>query len=263
VNTPDVRPPRPQEAAPKRGPIGPPLPGTSIRIVDPETRQPLPVGTRGLLLVRGPTVMKGYLGEPQRTADVLEDGWYATGDIATQDDDGWLTITDRLSRFSRTGGEMVPHGEVEESLRELAQATETQVVVTGVPNGRGQRLAVLHTLSPKQVEASGSPGPACRVLGRRAQISSFTSPRCPTWRAASPTCAASAISPFNSPVGGKNKHSRRAPGRKLRAERPTRPSLTLCLSAKTGAAFRTRQRTIQAQISTARPFTVARAGCRA
>ena len=153
VNTRDFRPPRFPEAA-KRGPIGSPLPAVSIRIVDPETRQPLPVGTRGLLLVRGPTVMKGYLGKTQRTADVLEDGWYATGDIAAEDEDGLLTITDRLSRFSRIGGEMVPHGEIEESLYELAQAAEAQVVVTGVPDGRGERLAVLHTLSKKQVEAT-------------------------------------------------------------------------------------------------------------
>ena len=93
-----------------------------MRIVDPDTREPVPVGTPGLLLVRGPNVMKGYLGKPEKTAEVLRDGWYVTGDIAAEDEDGFLTITDRLSRFSKIGGEMVPHIKIEEKLHELAGA---------------------------------------------------------------------------------------------------------------------------------------------
>jgi acyl-[acyl-carrier-protein]-phospholipid O-acyltransferase/long-chain-fatty-acid--[acyl-carrier-protein] ligase len=91
--------------------------------------------------------MKGYLGQPEKTAEVLRDGWYITGDIAALDEDGFLAITDRLTRFSKIGGEMVPHIKVEEKLHELAGATEQCFAVTGVPDEKkGERLVVLHTL---------------------------------------------------------------------------------------------------------------------
>jgi len=86
VNTKDFRAPGFRQVGAKRGRIGHPLPGISARIVDPDTREPVPAGTPGLLLVRGPNVMKGYLGKPEKTAEVLQDGWYTTGDIATEDD---------------------------------------------------------------------------------------------------------------------------------------------------------------------------------
>jgi acyl-[acyl-carrier-protein]-phospholipid O-acyltransferase/long-chain-fatty-acid--[acyl-carrier-protein] ligase len=119
-----------------------------VRIVDPETRQPVPLGQSGLLLVRGPNVMQGYLGRPDKTAEVLRDGWYVTGDVAALDEDGFLQITDRLSRFSKIGGEMVPHIRVEEKLHDLAGATEQTFVVTGIPDEKkGERLVVLHKLT--------------------------------------------------------------------------------------------------------------------
>jgi acyl-[acyl-carrier-protein]-phospholipid O-acyltransferase/long-chain-fatty-acid--[acyl-carrier-protein] ligase len=153
VNTRDYRAPGFRQVGGKRGHIGHPLPGISVRIVDPETRAPLPVDTPGLLLVRGPNVMKGYLSKPEKTAEVLQDGWYSTGDIAAEDEDGFLTITDRLSRFSKIGGEMVPHIKIEEKLHELAETPEKSFVVTGVPDGRkGERLIVLHTLTPEEVK---------------------------------------------------------------------------------------------------------------
>jgi acyl-[acyl-carrier-protein]-phospholipid O-acyltransferase / long-chain-fatty-acid--[acyl-carrier-protein] ligase len=152
VNTHDFRAPGFRQIGAKRGRIGHPLPGVSVRIVDPDTRAPLPAGTPGLLLVRGPNVMKGYLGKPEKTAEVLKDGWYVTGDIAAEDEDGFLAITDRLSRFSKIGGEMVPHIKIEEQLHELAGVTEQQFVVTGVPDGKkGERLVVLHTLAPDEL----------------------------------------------------------------------------------------------------------------
>jgi acyl-[acyl-carrier-protein]-phospholipid O-acyltransferase / long-chain-fatty-acid--[acyl-carrier-protein] ligase len=99
--------------------------------------------------------MKGYLGRPEKTAEVLQDGWYVTGDIAAEDEDGFLTITDRLSRFSKIGGEMVPHIKVEEKLHELAGVTEQKFVVTSVPDGKkGERLVVLHTLTPDELKAT-------------------------------------------------------------------------------------------------------------
>ena len=72
-------------------------------------------GQEGLLLVKGPNRMLGYLGEPEKTAEVLRDGWYVTGDIATIDEGGFVRITDRLSRFSKIAGEMVPHMKIEEA----------------------------------------------------------------------------------------------------------------------------------------------------
>jgi acyl-[acyl-carrier-protein]-phospholipid O-acyltransferase / long-chain-fatty-acid--[acyl-carrier-protein] ligase len=154
VNTHDFRSAGFRQVGYKRGKIGHPVPGVSIRIVDPQTRAPLPMGQPGLMLVQGPNVMQGYLGKPEKTADVLIDSpgaegkWYVTGDIAAIDEDGFLQITDRLSRFSKIGGEMVPHIKVEEKLHELAGATEQTFVVTGLPDEKkGERLVVLHKLS--------------------------------------------------------------------------------------------------------------------
>jgi len=134
------------------GTIGHPLPGVSVRIVDPDTGQPLPANTSGMLLVRGPNVMQGYLGRPEKTSEVLKDGWYTTGDIAAVAEDGFLTITDRLSRFSKIGGEMVPHVKVEETLHEIAETAEQIFVVSAVPDEKkGERLIVLHTLTDAQL----------------------------------------------------------------------------------------------------------------
>lgn len=136
-----------RQAGSRRGSIGQPLPGVSIRLVDPESGAPVGRGQPGLLLVRGPNVMRGYLNRPEKTAEVLRDGWYSTGDIATMDEDGFLRITDRLSRFSKLGGEMVPHVKVEEALHEAAGVTEFTFAVTSVADARkGERLVVLHTL---------------------------------------------------------------------------------------------------------------------
>ncbi len=120
VNRRDFRAPGFRQVAARRGKIGHPLPGVSVRIVDPETQELLGLNKPGMLLVKGPNVMKGYLGREEKTAEVLNDGWYVTGDIATMEEDGFLTITDRLSRFSKIGGEMVPHIKIEEKLHELA-----------------------------------------------------------------------------------------------------------------------------------------------
>jgi acyl-[acyl-carrier-protein]-phospholipid O-acyltransferase/long-chain-fatty-acid--[acyl-carrier-protein] ligase len=97
--------------------------------------------------------MQGYLGRPEKTAEVLRDGWYMTGDVAAMDEDGFLQITDRLSRFSKIGGEMVPHIKVEEILHQLAGLTEQSFVVAGVPDEKkGERLVVLHKLSEAQLQ---------------------------------------------------------------------------------------------------------------
>jgi acyl-[acyl-carrier-protein]-phospholipid O-acyltransferase/long-chain-fatty-acid--[acyl-carrier-protein] ligase len=136
----------------KRGFVGHPVPGVSVRIVDPDSLERMPPGKPGMLLVKGPNVMQGYLGRPDLTEKVLNDGWYTTGDIAIADETGFIKITDRLSRFSKIGGEMVPHGKVEEALHE-AYGSEVRVfAVTSVPDERkGEILAVLHTVDEEKI----------------------------------------------------------------------------------------------------------------
>lgn len=143
----DFRAPGFYQPGSRRGFVGQPLPGVSVRIVDPETFAPLPPGAPGMLLVKGPNIMRGYLGRDDLTAKAMKDGWYVTGDIALMDEDGFIRITDRLSRFSKIGGEMVPHGRVEDALQEAAGSGLQVFAVTAVPDERkGERLAVLHTV---------------------------------------------------------------------------------------------------------------------
>ena len=147
VNGKDFRAPGFRQVAAKRGKIGHPLPGVSIKVVDIETGQPVAPGNSGMLLVKGPNVMRGYLGKSAKSVEVLHDGWYTTGDIGMIEEDGFVTITDRLSRFSKIGGEMVPHIRIEEKLHELADITEQVFAVTAVPDERkGERIIVIHTL---------------------------------------------------------------------------------------------------------------------
>lgn len=161
VNARDYRAPGFRQVGARRGRIGHPLPGVCVRIVDIETGSPVPAGTSGILLVKGPNVMKGYLGRPEKTAEVLRDGWYITGDVARMEEDGFVTITDRLSRFSKIGGEMVPHIKIEDKLHELAGASEQVFSVTAAPDEKkGERIVVVHTLTEAKL---------ADVLGKLAQ----------------------------------------------------------------------------------------------
>ncbi|MHB8900726.1 MAG: AMP-binding protein, partial [Thermoguttaceae bacterium] len=130
------------------GSVGQPMPGISAKIVDPETGENLGTDKSGMLLIKGPNVMKGYLGQPELTARVLHDGWYTTGDIAKVDADGFIHITGRQSRFSKIGGEMVPHLRIEELLSQILgqdDEAEQAAVVTGVPDAKkGERIVVLY-----------------------------------------------------------------------------------------------------------------------
>jgi acyl-[acyl-carrier-protein]-phospholipid O-acyltransferase/long-chain-fatty-acid--[acyl-carrier-protein] ligase len=137
------------------GSVGRPLPGVAVKIVSPDDLdKQLGMGEDGMLLVAGPNVMRGYLGQEELTAKVIRDGWYVTGDIAHVDDLGFLHITGRLSRFSKIGGEMVPHIRIEEELTGLLsegeQDDQLRVCVTAVPDEkRGERLVVLHLPTQK------------------------------------------------------------------------------------------------------------------
>ncbi|TCI03656.1 acyl-[ACP]--phospholipid O-acyltransferase [Corallincola luteus] len=134
----------------KPGTVGMALPGSSFRIVDPDSLALLPQGEAGLILIGGAQVMKGYLNDPERTADaVVEiDGirWYKTGDKGWLDEDGFLTVVDRYSRFAKIAGEMVSLSAVETSLSELLspQFPELSLAVVAIADERkGERLVVL------------------------------------------------------------------------------------------------------------------------
>ena len=129
----------------KPGTIGQPLPGVAACVVEKETFAPLPPNQEGLLLIYGPNVMEGYLNRPEQTRAVVRDGWYVTGDLAKIDEDGFITITGRLARFAKVGGEMVPLEKVEEELHNILQISERVLAVTCVPDQtKGERPVVLY-----------------------------------------------------------------------------------------------------------------------
>ena len=160
-----------------------------------------------MVLVKGPNVMQGYLGRDDLTAAAIRDGWYVTGDLGLLDEDGFLKITGRLSRFSKIGGEMVPHGRVEEALNEAIGADEPVFAVTAVGDGRGgERLAVLHTVDEDRVDEALekiSGASACPTCSSRAATTSSRSTPCRSSAPASSTCG----------------HSRRSPARPCRYRR--------------------------------------------
>jgi acyl-[acyl-carrier-protein]-phospholipid O-acyltransferase/long-chain-fatty-acid--[acyl-carrier-protein] ligase len=145
VNTPDVNDRGEHQRGAARGSVGQPIPGVVAKIVDPATGEGPLFDREGLLLVSGPNRMLGYLDEPEKTSEVMRDGWYVTGDIATMDDAGFIRITDRLSRFSKIAGEMVPHMKIEDHLRALIDEHQS-CVVTAVPDqSKGERLVAFYT----------------------------------------------------------------------------------------------------------------------
>ena len=128
----------------KAGSVGHPLPGVVAKVVDLDTGEGPLIGREGLLLVKGPNRMAGYLDDPERTLEVLRDGWYVTGDIGLIDEDGFIYITDRLSRFSKIAGEMVPHLKIEDAIAHMIG--DATCVVTAIPDeARGERLVAFHT----------------------------------------------------------------------------------------------------------------------
>ena len=158
VNVPDHRSSEATQKGTKEGSVGRPLPGTNAKIVDPDSFEELGVDQPGLLLIKGPNVMQGYLNKPELTASVIRDGWYITGDIAKIDAEGFIIITDRASRFSKIGGEMVPHIKVEEILQKIVaggadEEQELLAVITSVPDEKkGERLVVVHRPLSKSID---------------------------------------------------------------------------------------------------------------
>ena len=143
VNRPNVQFGTDGQVGNKPGSVGHPIPGVAAKIVDQETGEDLGTDKEGLLLVKGPSMMAGYLDAPEKTAEVIRDGWYVTGDIARIDEDGFIFITDRLSRFSKIGGEMVPHVKVEDAINAILG--DSASVVTAVPDAsKGERLIAFY-----------------------------------------------------------------------------------------------------------------------
>ena len=104
VNVPPSRSQHPEKESVREGSVGRPIPGVTVKVVKPDTAdwaaaESLPAGQPGMLLVKGPNVMKGYLHKPELTAKVIRDGWYITGDLASIHPDGFITITGRESRL--------------------------------------------------------------------------------------------------------------------------------------------------------------------
>lgn len=132
------------------GSVGRLLPGITARILDPDSKIERTLFDVGLLHLRGPNIFEGYLHDSDRTHQVLREGWFSTGDLARFDEDGFLFIEGRLSRFSKIGGEMVPHGTVEQKIMEVFgfQALDTlPLVVTGIPDEtKGEALVLLTTV---------------------------------------------------------------------------------------------------------------------
>lgn len=158
VNIPDHRSRTIYQQGTKLGTVGRPIPGVTAKIVDPDTGEDRGIGVEGLLLIKGPNVMRGYLDEPEKTEELIKDGWYNTGDFAILDSDGFLTITGRQSRFSKIGGEMVPHIFIEQELFKICEPPNNDegkliLAVTAVPDeDRGERLIVLYTELCKPVD---------------------------------------------------------------------------------------------------------------
>jgi acyl-[acyl-carrier-protein]-phospholipid O-acyltransferase/long-chain-fatty-acid--[acyl-carrier-protein] ligase len=144
ANVPNISDRGERQVGVKRGSVGHPLPGVVAKVVDVDTGAGPLIGKEGLLLVKGPNRMAGYLGDPDRTQEVLRDGWYVTGDIAMIDEDGFIFITDRLSRFSKIAGEMVPHLKIEDAMAHVLG--DAACVVTSIPDEtRGERLVGFYT----------------------------------------------------------------------------------------------------------------------
>ena len=156
VNVPPSRARKEPGEGMREGSVGRPVPHVSAKITDLDSGEELPTGKPGMLWISGPNVMKGYLNREELTADVIQDGWYKTGDVALLDEDGFIHITGRQSRFSKIGGEMVPHIQIEETLTKIIGGSEEdglQAAVTAIPDAKkGERLIVIHTAISKTPE---------------------------------------------------------------------------------------------------------------
>lgn len=158
VNLPNPQPSGSQPVIPswRQGSVGQFLPGVAIRLTDPISGDDLPIDKSGMIWMRGPNIFPGYLGAPKKSAEVIVDGWFRTGDIGRLDEDGFLYIEGRLSRFSKIGGEMVPHETIEAHINRALGFdgdSERRIAVVGVPDpDKGEALVLLSTTASEAVK---------------------------------------------------------------------------------------------------------------
>jgi acyl-[acyl-carrier-protein]-phospholipid O-acyltransferase/long-chain-fatty-acid--[acyl-carrier-protein] ligase len=159
VNLPDPEPGKPGEQvqpSSRLGSVGRLAPGMAAEIREPETDRKLSLHDTGMLWLRGANIFEGYLHDPKRTAEILRDGWLKTGDVGRFDEDGFLYIEGRLSRFSKIGGEMVPHETIEQKiidLLELSGRDERPIAIVGVQDeAKGEALVLLSAVDLDLVE---------------------------------------------------------------------------------------------------------------
>lgn len=158
VNLPNLPPERDTTVIPssRHGSVGHLLPGLAIRIVDPISGGQLPIGQQGIICFKGANVFAGYLNNPKKSEEVLKDGWFHTGDVGRVDDDGFLHIEGRISRFSKIAGEMVPHETVEAAINKvlgLDSEAERRIAIVGIPDEqKGEAILLLSTIAGPALE---------------------------------------------------------------------------------------------------------------
>lgn len=143
--------------ASRGGSVGHLLPGIAIRLTDPATGAPVPLNKPGIINLKGPNIFPGYLRDEKRTKEVLsEDGWLKTGDVGLLDDDGFLHIHGRISRFSKIAGEMVPHETIEAAINKVLHLdgeTERRICIVGIPDEqKGEAIVLLSTIAGSALE---------------------------------------------------------------------------------------------------------------
>jgi acyl-[acyl-carrier-protein]-phospholipid O-acyltransferase/long-chain-fatty-acid--[acyl-carrier-protein] ligase len=140
----------------RNGSVGQMLPGIAIRITDPATDREAPIDHQGIIWFKGSNIFPGYLGELKKSAEVLKDGWFRTGDVGRVDADGFLYIEGRISRFSKIAGEMVPHETVEAAVNKvlgLDAESERRIAIVGVPDEqKGEAIVLLSTIAGPALE---------------------------------------------------------------------------------------------------------------
>ncbi len=158
VNLPDPEPENDAVLLPssRNGSVGQLLPGMAIRITDPATDREVPIDRQGIIWFKGSNIFPGYLNDPKKSAEVLKDGWFRTGDVGRVDDDGFLYIEGRISRFSKIAGEMVPHETVEAAVNKvlgLDAESERRIAIVGVPDeNKGEAILLLSTIAGPALE---------------------------------------------------------------------------------------------------------------
>ena len=137
--------------------IGQPLPGIAVKITDvDDDSKELPLTEQGMIWFKGANIFTGYVGKADLNPTIFKDGWFKTGDIGRMDLNGFITLGGRLSRFSKIGGEMVPHEGVEQALTEILNIDPTaeggvQIAIAGVSDPqKGEALVLLSALDEHQ-----------------------------------------------------------------------------------------------------------------